>query len=252
MNAMDRLWSLGAGLVAIAVVAGAWFGTVSPSLDDAATADSDRSNVEMQNSIHETRLAGLEEAASRMGEFAAARDELTEGIPADVEYAAFLREVQRLAAETGVVLQAVTTGEAMLYVSPVEEAPEPEAEPEAESDAATEAETESTDGAEQTTDAAADSAAATQVTAADGELPAPVPYSDPLISPDNFAAIPVSVSAEGEADALFEFLRRLQTGARLISVSTVSVVDATESEPARLDTSGYLYALHGQEASTAP
>lgn len=101
-----------------------------------------------------------------------------------------------------------------------------------------------TDGGEATTDAAAASSAA--LTTGDTELPAPVPYVDPLIHSDNLAAIPVSITAEGDTAALFEFLRLVQTGKRLVSVSTVSVADATETEPARLDTSGYLYALHGQ------
>ncbi|GEK80994.1 hypothetical protein [Agrococcus baldri] len=249
MNAIDRLWALGAAIVAIAVLAGAWFGTVSPDLDAAASADSERSNVEMQNSIHETRLAGLEEAASRMGEFAAVRDELAQGIPAEAEYSAFLRELQRLASQTGVQLQGLTTGEAMLYASPVEAAPEaPAAEDPAAEGAAEDGGTDETAQA----DAASTSETPADTAGAPGEIPAPVPYVDPQINADNLAAIPVTITAEGEESSLLDFLRRVQTGARLISLGTVSVVEATETEPARLDTSGYLYTMHGQEVSPQP
>ena len=122
MNGKDRLWSLGAGLLAVGVALGGWFGAISPSLDAAARADSDRSNVEMQNSVHETRLVALEDAAANISALHAEHAALTNGLPAGEEYAEFLRQVNALAQENGVTVSALTTSAAMVYLPPVDEA----------------------------------------------------------------------------------------------------------------------------------
>lgn len=214
MNPMDRLWSLAAALLALSIAAGTWFGVIAPDLQAAATADSDRENVEMQNAIHETRIQALEQEAERIDEFRAERDELAKGVPDGVEYAAFVRQLDALAAQSGITITAITTSEPVHYLpafeEPVQEAP-------AETDGT--ADESSTDTADEAAEAPPEVPASTDAPAA------PLPYANPLIGPENLAAIQFSVSAEGSAAGLTDFLNRLQTGERLISVTTANLTD---------------------------
>lgn len=216
MNAKDRLWSLGAALLAIGVALGGWFGAISPSLDAAARADTDRSAVEMQNSVHETRLIALEDAAARINELEAEHDSLADGLPAGEEYAEFLRQLDALAQQSGVTLTALTTAAAQVYLPPVEAAAEPVAEATTESESAD----------------AEEPAASPEPEAVDT---GPVPFMSPLIDGDNLAAIPVTVSAVGSTDQLSAFLHSLQMGTRLVSVSTANFTEPTEVDAGQLD-----------------
>lgn len=229
MNARDRLWSLGAVLLAVGVALGGWFGAISPSLDAAARADDDRSSVETQNSVHETRLIALEDAATRIDELKAEHDALTEGLPAGEEYAVFLRDLDALAGQSGVTLSGVSTSPAQVYLPPVEAAvPEPAAETGTEPEG---------DAAQEPTEAPAQEAIDM----------GPVPFTSPLIDGDNLAAIPVTVSAVGSTEALSAFLHSLQMGTRLVSVSSASFTEPTDIDPGQLDISGFLYAMPTDE-----
>lgn len=224
MNDKDRLWSLGAGLLAVGVALGGWFGAISPSLDAAARADSDRSAVEMQNSVHETRLVALEDAAARINELHAEHDALVDGLPSGEEYSEFLRQINALAQESSVTISALTTSAAMVYLPPVDEtAAAPAAETPAES---------AEEPAETTGD---ESEAPEPEPVPEAVASGPVPYTSPLITGDNLAAIPVTVTAVGSTDQLAAFLHSLQMSTRLVSVSTASFSDSTDVEPAQVD-----------------
>lgn len=219
MNPMDRLWSLAAALLALSIAAGTWFGVIAPDLQAAATADSNRENVEMQNAIHETRIQALEQEAERIDEFRAERDGLAKGVPDGVEYAAFVRQLDALAAQSGITITAITTSEPVHYLPTFEE---PVAEEPAEPDAT--ADESSAETAEAAPEAPVEAPASTDAPAA------PLPYTSPLIGPENLAAIQFSVSAEGNAASLTDFLNRLQTGERLLSVNTANLTDETVSD----------------------
>ncbi|WP_347754158.1 hypothetical protein [Agrococcus sp. ProA11] len=220
MNAKDRLWSLGAALLAVGVALGGWFGAISPSLDAAARADDDRSAVEAQNMVHETRLIALEEAAVGIDALHAEHDALVEGLPSGEEYAAFLRQVDALAQQSGVTLSGVTTDAAMVYLPPLDETAPPPAESPAEP-----AEPAEGDDAEAPAPAAAPEAV-------NG---APMPFTSPLITGDNLAAIPVTVSAMGSTEQLSAFLNALQMGTRLISVSSATFTEPTAADVGQID-----------------
>lgn len=253
MNPTDRLWSVGAAVLAIGIAAGVWFGAVSPELDRAAVANADREAAEHQNTLHETRLLGLEEDAARMGELLAERDELAEGIPADVRYSAFMRELNTLAERSEVALVGLTTGDPEIYAPPVDEAAPAPVEPAAEDAAASgSASAGGVDGAAAAAEsdlstATQETPAPTAPTVAPGEPQfAPAPYADPRITSDNFAAIPFTVAAAGDTDSLAAFLQRLQMGDRLVSISGVTFGEGSETEPPKVDISGYLYVLHSE------
>lgn len=268
MNTKDRLWSLGAGLLAIGVAGGAWFGAISPDLSAATTARDDLETVEQQNSLHELRIANLEEAAARIGEFEASRDELAQALPSELQYAEFMRQLDTLAADAGVTLAGVTSSEALAYMPPVEAEAPPEPEPSSETEGGGESDAAADPAAEPAAGQAAVTPAEPAPTAA-----APMPYADPLIGPENLAAVPVVISATGSTAALEAFLNEVQMGSRLISVSSATFgpdsgliqgVDAelaTEGDAeAQAPTSdlwevaitGYLYVLQAEAAVSAP
>ncbi|WP_405217164.1 hypothetical protein [Agrococcus sp. Ld7] len=220
MNAKDRLWSLGAGLLAVGVALGGWFGAISPSLDAAARADSDRSAVETQNLVHETRLIALEDAAARIGELHAEHDALNQGVPSGEEYAEFLRQVDALAQQHGVTLSALTTTAAMVYLPPIDDTA-----------AAAAAET----PAEPAEASGDESEAPAPEPAPEAIDSGPVPFTSPLITGDNLAAIPVTVSVMGSTEQLSAFLHALQMGTRLVSVSTATFTEPTAMDPGQID-----------------
>lgn len=254
MNSKDRLWSLGAGLIAIGVAVGAWFGAISPDLAAADSARGDLENVEHQNSLHELRIVQLEEAAARMDEFEADRAELAVGVPGELRYPEFLRQLDALAVEAGVTIVGVTQSEAVAYAPPVEavEAAAPEAAPAAGAESAG-----ATADTAQADTAQADTAAAVE-TVAEPEVPVgPMPHTDERVGPQNLSAVQITVSATGDPIALQEFLHELQMGSRLVSISSAAFAEGTESldgeageTPWKADISGFLYVL--QPESTTP
>ncbi|MBO1769325.1 hypothetical protein [Agrococcus sp. TF02-05] len=227
MNGIDRLWSIGAALVAAGVIAGVWFGVISPDLTAASRARDDLASVEQQNGLHEIRIVALEQEATRMPEITAAREQLADGIPSDLDYTAFMRQVQGYAAEAGVVLTGMSTVDAVPYVPPAADPSAQQAAPPAEGEAA--------EG-----EADAQAAAPTGDPAAD----APMPYTDPLIGEHNLAVAQFAVKAEGERARLADFLHRLQMGSRIVSISAAAFEPNQEDEALQtVEITGSLYAL---------
>ncbi|WP_425844263.1 hypothetical protein [Agrococcus sp. TSP3-2-1] len=229
MNGADRLWSLGAGVLAAGIAVGAWFGVISPDLRTASTAREDLAMVEQQNVIHGARLEALEQSASLMDEYLATRDELAQGIPSELAYSDFLRQLDAFAVEAGVTIDAVASIDAVPYVAPVaDESSAPVVE-----DAAT--------GEEAT---AGEGGAAAPAPANPAAAPsAPMPYSDPLVTGQNLAAVQVTVNASGETAQLRDFLQRMQLGTRLISITGANITTETDAEPGKAEIVGYLYVL---------
>ncbi|WP_026374002.1 hypothetical protein [Agrococcus lahaulensis] len=236
MNGADRLWSLGAGVLAAGIAVGAWFGVISPDLRTTSTARDDLAMVEQQNAIHEARLEALEQSASLMDEYLATRDELAQGIPSELAYSDFLRQLDAFAVEAGVTIDAVASIDAVPYAPPVaDESTAPVVE-----DAATGEEA-----------SAGEVGGAAPPPADSGAAPsAPVPYSDPLVTEQNLAAVQVTVSASGEAAQLRDFLERMQLGTRLISITGASITTETDAESGKAEIVGYLYVL--QPGASAP
>ncbi|WAC66365.1 hypothetical protein OVA14_00765 [Agrococcus sp. SL85] len=257
MNPMDRLWSLGAGIVALALGLGAWFGVISPELSATATARDDLRNVQDLNAVHQLRIASLEEELARIDELRAERDALAAGIPGATLYSDFLRDLDAMAAAASVTIQGVDSGDPVAYLAPVAEAPAAEPAP-AEGDTAEgEAEASSADASAAAT-GGADAGVAPEAVPADGAgaaAGAPMPYVDPRIGAENFAAVPFTISAAGDPAALTSLLDRLQSGDRIVSVTSASI---TAPDPAATDTTGtaeiigFLYVLTTAAEVPAP
>lgn len=227
MNGVDRLWSIGAALVAGGVVAGVWFGIISPDLSSASRARDDLSAVEQQNTLHEVRIAALEEEAKRMPTLTAAREQLAEGIPSELDYTTFMRQVDAYATEAGVLVSGFTSVDAVPYLAPLDDAAAAQPAPEPEADGA------ATSG---------DSAAPADVAA--DPAAAPTPYTDPLVGEHNLAVTQFTITAKGDLAQLADFLHRVQLGPRIVSVSAAAFgPDPDDETRQQVEIAGYLYVL---------
>lgn len=239
MNGVDRLWSIGAALVAGGVVAGVWFGTISPDLSSASRARDDLSAVEQQNALHEVRITALEEEASQMPTLTAARAQLAEGIPSELDYTAFMRQVDAYAAEAGVLVAGFTSVDAVPYLAPLAEPAAAQPAPTAEGDGAAAA-GDGTAPVEPVADAAA------------GPAAAPMPYTDPLVGEHNLAVTQFTITAKGDRAPLADFVHRVQLGPRIVSITTAAFEpDPDDETRQQVEITGYLYVLQAG-ASPAP
>jgi hypothetical protein len=237
VNGIDRLWSIGAALVAGGVVAGVWFGVISPDLTATSRARDDLSAVEQQNALHEVRIAALEEEAARMPTLAAAREQLAAGIPSELDYTDFMRQVDAYAVEAGVMVTGFSSVDAVPYLPPID-------------DAAAQPAPEPAEGEEQE-GASADDAAAAPVAAPGEPAPAPMPYTDLLVGEHNFAAAQFTIVATGDRAALADFLHRLQMGPRIVSIATAAF-EPDDEDPTlqQVEITGSLYVLEAGAAAT--
>jgi hypothetical protein len=232
VNGIDRLWSIGAALIASGVVAGVWFGMISPDLTATSRARDDLSAVEQQNALHATRIAELEAEALRMPTLTDARAQLAEGVPDSLDYTRFMRQVEAYAAEAGVLVSGITSLDAVPYLPPLDDPVAAHLAPEGDADA------------EAGGDAPAETAAE--------QAGAPMPLTDPLVGEHNLTVTQFSITAKGDRAPLAEFLHRLQLGSRIVSITTaVFGPDPDDETRQQVEITGQLYVLTS-DAAPAP
>ncbi len=111
-----RMWTFASILVIVAVVAGAWFVGISPKLEEAQKANTDRSNVEAQNRIHEAKLIALKEQAEHIDELKAELDVLHKAVPNTAELSVLINQISTLGAKAGVTVTQLTTSDPIRFV----------------------------------------------------------------------------------------------------------------------------------------
>lgn len=241
--ASRKTWALGAGVVALGLMAGTWFLGVSPALATAADTRTQTESVEAQNASLQAKLDALVADAPNLPQYQADLEELRVGIPTDPSMTTYLRRIDEVALARGVTVTAVTPGQPAGVVP---------------SQAQLGADAAGTDG----------------TTATDGATPAPSPsatasteeqdaQSEALSQAmaalaaqlDGFEAIPISVTVIGSFPATTGFVADLQSpDGRLLLVTDVSVTgqpeeEATEGRPATHEgdaevvVNGYLFVL---------
>jgi Tfp pilus assembly protein PilO len=242
----NRIWYFGTALVAVGVLALGWLLGVSPKLDEAAAAESDRSAVEGRNHAIQAELRRLSVEFDDLSDMHAALTDLRKALPSEAETPSFLAAIGRLRESAHVTLADVSIGDAVPYAPPaVDAAAAGVAE-------GAEAATEDTTG-----EGSAVSAPVTGADAADagdtglGTTPL---ISDPRVTADNLILIPVEIEATGSRDELTAFLGALQDGERLYLVTDVATeVNTQPTDPGdyRSTITGYLYVLLPGEESEA-
>ncbi|MEL4320547.1 hypothetical protein WJX64_16155 [Leifsonia sp. YIM 134122] len=242
MRGQNQIWIIGAVLVSVIIVAAGWFLGVSPQLAAARTAETDQQAVEAQNAQLEAELVTLKEDFSHLDELEAQKATLRQALPAEVSMSTFGREIDALAAATGVGIKNVESEDAVPYIPPVgaaSVAPQPIADAEGDASASGD------EASGEPTEEPAAPVAAPVPTVPGGTAVAPMPYSNDLVTAAGLLAVPVTIEVTGGQDQLLAFLKAIQFGSRQLSVSTAvrAETQASDLTPPGLKITGYIWVL---------
>jgi len=203
-----RWWVIGCALMMVVSIGFGWLLGVSPMLDAAQTADTTRESVDAQNLVYEQELATLKDQFAGIGELETQLADLHSQVPAGSALPAYIAQLVASSQQHAVVLTSLTVSDAVAYtpvVAPI----------------AT------------TTDAAAtDAAPADAATPAPQAVPAPdaqgagTPVTSPLVTGQNFIAIPIAVAFDGGYGNVLDFVESLQKGTRLTTVTAFGTTKA--------------------------
>ena len=232
----NRLWTIGALLAMVAVVALGWFLGIQPQLASASTASQNLATTQTQNAASSASLAKLksdfEGIANLKQNLAALRD----SVPSSAQISALVTELDSLAGEHQVLVKSIGVSDAKAYTPPLVVAATPAA---ATSSNPSPTPTPALTGAPV-------SAPATPT--------APVLVTNPKITAANFIAIPVQLAITGPYSNVLDFVRGLQTGPRLFLVTALSTKSSTDKVAAgSVDATvgGIVYVLLANGASEA-
>ncbi|POH68485.1 MULTISPECIES: type 4a pilus biogenesis protein PilO [Cryobacterium] len=200
----QRWWVIGSALVIAATLIFGWMLGVGPLLSSARAADQERLSVESQNQAYEQQLSALKEQYRGMEGLAEQLDELRSELPPGAELPTFVRQLNTIAQESSVTFTSISVSDAVSYAPVV---------------------VEGTEVAAPADDEAASAEAATDDTEAEAPVAVPgVPFSNPLITAENFVAIPVDLVLTGGYGNVLNFLEGLQTGTRLVTVTKFNTI----------------------------
>jgi Tfp pilus assembly protein PilO len=201
----NRLFLILAVLASVVVATGGFFLGVQPQLAQAAANDAQSAASEQTNAQNTRELERLRKANETLGQ---QKDDLTrleKSVPAQLDAPAFYSEVDGAATTSGVTITAITTGDAVAYAPPTTPS----------------ATTGTAASSPSATPAPADGAAATPAPTAAATPSAPEVATSPLISGNNFSAVPVSIAITGTFDESLAFLRELRSGERLYLIQKI-------------------------------
>lgn len=230
----NRLWVLGAvALMGVTVLLG-WMIGISPNLKAASAANADRLIVEQQNAEADVRLAALKKQFEGIGALKSDLATVRVAVPDGAQIPAFLSQLDALSSQNEVSLTAFSVGDGERYAPAAPVAPAATDVPAAEEDAAT---------------ASEDSAVAAPAPAAVAAAPM-LPVAPAGITGENFVAVPITVSIEGNYSKLLDYLDGLQKGDRLALVTSIETTTVSpEISTAKI--AAYVYVLLNP-ASAAP
>jgi Tfp pilus assembly protein PilO len=207
------------------VVAGlGWFLGIQPQLSAVAAADDQRAAVAVTNATSESALAKLKSDFRNLSSLKGELATLTESVPSGSEMPAFVNELNSLVVAHGVTFVGMSVSDAQQYKAV---APPAAATPSSGS----------TDTPSPTPSATASPAPGVPTAG----LP---PVTNALITPTNFAAVPVQLSVQGGYTNVLDFVEGLQTGSRLFLVNSLSTTSSSLA-PGVVDgkISGLIYVL---------
>lgn len=220
----NRLWIIGSVTMMIVMLLAGWFIGVQPFLVAAAADEVARLDIEAQNGAKQAEIARLTKNNENLDSVEKEYRTLQKSIPASTDPAAFIAGLDGLAASTGVQVAGITVSDPQAYTIPQSAVQVP-------------------------VDPAVPSDGETAAPAPTGPVPLVVATS-PLITPDNFVGIAVGVDLKGSYPAVLEFVKGLQSGARLVlvtgfsSTTEAATTDAGPLVTARVD--GMIYVLKQQ------
>lgn len=228
----NRIWVI-VSVLAIAAVLGLGFLLgVQPQLAAIGVANEERAAVETTNQLAEAKLAALRKDFEEIDGLKADLATLVKSVPTSAHAPELVDQLDALAKQVGVALTAIAVSDAQPY-TPVAEVP---------------VETAPVAGAGDSDTAVADAGAA--VTAPPVGAP---PVVNALITPGNFAVLPVQVTIKGSYAQVLDYVNGLQTGERLFLVTGLSTTAASENEGVVEATiGGFVYAVLTPDLFVAP
>lgn len=262
----SQIWVIGAALASVLVIAGGYFLGIAPQFAAASAADQQRAGIEAQNAIYEVQLAKLQKDFKTIDDEKAKLAALRTSVPASPDLSDFLTQLNELAAATQVTVTSFTTSDALPYPGPSaagaaqEAAEKPATEKPATEEAPADGDADTATAEEPSEPAAAPATTALPGVGSDEE------QTSPLITPDTFAAIPVTLTVTGGDPNVQAFLAAAQSGKRLFLVNAFTLAPAEAApteEGAEADPnapvssfsgtlSGYVYVLlSGSPAESA-
>lgn len=198
----SRIWAIGCALVVTVSIALGWVLGASPLLAAAKLADEAREAAEAQNTAYSQELVILKDQFEGIDELKDQLGDLRSELPSGTALPNYLNQLSTEAQQHSVILTSITTADAVAYAPTAAEAPVVEA-PAADAEAP------------------ADDAAAATAEPAPVEG-AGVPVTSPLVTAENFIAIPITLAFDGGYDNVLAFVESLQKGTRLTAVTAFS------------------------------
>lgn len=208
----NRLINTVIGLSIGVVLLLGWFLGASPILDQFTAAQAQTQSMAAANAASEARLAGLKKQFANIAALQSQLDTLRVSVPSDAAIPGFLAEINALCAQTGVTLRSLTVNNALTYVAP-------SAKPTPADPAASPSPTPSAPSTVETTPTA------------------PADASSKLV------AIPVKVVVAGQYGQVMAFAGALQSGPRLLLVTTLTLTGTTADGSFSGAIDGNVYAL---------
>lgn len=240
----NRLWMIGAIVVMGAAIGLGWLLGISPQLEAAAAANTTRAQVETQNAGYEQKLVALKKQFENIGDLQTELAQLRKSVPSEGAIPAFVGQLDAISKEHKVELTGISVSDGQPYVPPA-----PPAAPAADA-------------------AAGATPAPAPAPAAGAEPAAAVDPAVKLITADNFVAIPISLTVNGDYSRVLDFIKGVQTGTRLVLVTAFNTTAAsagaggTASDPGAASTesgsavtaniSAYVYVLLDPAKVPAP
>lgn len=198
MTQSNRLWVIGTVTLMLVVLVAGWFLGAQPLVAAAEAADAERSTVDAQNASTQAELVQLEADNAKLPQLEKEYGVLQDSIPGSADTSPFINGLDALAASAGVKVVGFTVAEPAAYTVPAS-AIAPVVDPNATPDPAATA---------APTGPAAPVAGYTVVT-------------NPLITPENFVGIEVSIGVHGQYGSVLNFIDGLQTAKRLFLVTGI-------------------------------
>ncbi|TFC47058.1 hypothetical protein E3T26_07370 [Cryobacterium sp. TMT1-21] len=236
----NRLWLLGAALAIGVVAALGWMLGISPKIGEARAARADRVAVEAQNTAFEAQLVTLKKQYESIDELRSELSSLRQAVPNGPDMPDFVGQLDTIAGVHGVTLSSITVSDAQPYV-PMVVAPAVEAAPAADAPSGGTATPAPVDAA-----AAASAAAEAAIASA-----VPAPVVNPLVTAENFVAVPISLSVDGAYDDVVSFVDGLQKGKRLVMVTTFNTSTPADSGKVTGNITAFIYVLLNPTTDTA-
>ncbi|WP_434318392.1 type 4a pilus biogenesis protein PilO [Leifsonia sp. P73] len=217
----NKIWIAGSVLLMIVALGLGWFLGIAPQLASAATAESQRADVQALNAKQEATLASLKKDYANLDELNAQLSDLSDSVPSDTAIPAFVDEVDALGSAAGVTVAGISVADAKPYepVSP----PAP------------------TGGAATPSPTATPSPGATP-TPTPTPSPTPVAGMPPVTSSKltsvNFSSLAVTLTVKGTYAQGLSFVNGIQTGKRLFLVSGINTSTASSGGTAGKPSAG--------------